>query len=76
LTEQPELAGIAPYVEDTGEGRWAVSEAIALEVPVPAMAAALQTRFRSRQESPFAERLLAALRRQFGGHPVRPTSMV
>ncbi len=73
LADQPELAGIAPYVEDTGEGRWALAEAIALEVPAPALAAALQTRFRSRQESPFAERLLAALRQQFGGHPVRPS---
>jgi 6-phosphogluconate dehydrogenase len=71
LAEQPGLEGIAPYVEDTGEGRWALSEAIDLGVPVPAIATALLTRLRSRQGSPFAERLLAALRQQFGGHPVR-----
>ena len=72
LIDQPRLTEIAPYVDDTGEGRWALTEAMALEVPVPALAVALQTRFRSRQESPFAERLLAALRQQFGGHAVRP----
>jgi 6-phosphogluconate dehydrogenase len=71
LSEQPTLEGIAHFVEDTGEGRWALSEAMQLGVPMPSVAAALNTRFRSRQDSPFAERLLAALRQQFGGHAVR-----
>jgi 6-phosphogluconate dehydrogenase len=71
LAQDPKLESIAPYVEDTGEGRWALADSIELGVPMPALAAALTTRFRSRQDSPFAERLLAALRHQFGGHATR-----
>jgi 6-phosphogluconate dehydrogenase len=57
-------------VEDSGEGRWTVHEAIDLAVPVPVISDALQARFRSRQPQPFGARLLAALRNQFGGHEV------
>jgi 6-phosphogluconate dehydrogenase len=71
LAEDPELATLEAYVEDSGEGRWTLQEAIAHAVPMPVLTAALFTRFRSRQDNPFTERLLAALRRQFGGHAVR-----
>jgi 6-phosphogluconate dehydrogenase len=72
LTEDGELASLQGYVEDSGEGRWALNEAIDHSVPMPALTAALFTRFRSREDNPFAERLLAALRQQFGGHAVKP----
>jgi 6-phosphogluconate dehydrogenase len=74
LAEDPTLAGLEAYVEDSGEGRWTLQEAISRAVPMPALTAALFTRFRSREQNPFAERLLAALRQQFGGHAVRKTS--
>ncbi len=70
LKEDPDLEGIRAYVEDTGEGRWAVQESVDLSVPVPVIAASLQARFRSRQEEPLGARLLAALRKEFGGHQV------
>ena len=70
LKEDPGLEGIRAYVEDTGEGRWAVQESVDLSVPVPVIAASLQARFRSRQEEPLGARLLAALRKGFGGHQV------
>ncbi len=59
------------YVEDTGEGRWTVLESIDLGVPIPVITTALQRRFRSRQSQPFSDRLLAALRKAFGGHQVK-----
>jgi 6-phosphogluconate dehydrogenase len=59
------------WVDDSGEGRWTLDEAIERSVPMPALTAALFTRFRSRQDNPFAERMLAALRNQFGGHAVK-----
>jgi 6-phosphogluconate dehydrogenase len=71
LADDPELSGIDAYVEDSGEGRWTLHEGIDRGVPLPALTAALFTRFRSRAGSPFAERLLAALRNQFGGHAVK-----
>lgn len=71
LVENPALEGLDAYVEDSGEGRWTLQEAIERAVPMPALTAALFTRFRSREDNPFAERLLAALRNQFGGHAVR-----
>ncbi len=71
LEEDPKLASIDAYVEDTGEGRWAVEESIELSIPVPVITESLQARFRSRQDRPFGARLLAALRQQFGGHAVR-----
>lgn len=71
LREDPKLESIQAYVEDSGEGRWTVQESIELAVPIPVMAQALQARFRSRQAQPFGAKLLAALRKQFGGHAVR-----
>lgn len=71
LRENPKLDKIRAYVEDSGEGRWTVAEAIELAIPVPAISHSLQVRFRSRQTEPFGEKLLAALRNQFGGHPVK-----
>lgn len=70
LQENPELQNIRAFVEDTGEGRWAVQESVDLAVPVPVIAASLQARFRSRQEEPISAKLLAALRKGFGGHQV------
>lgn len=66
------LESIRGYVEDSGEGRWAVKEAVDLGVEMPAITESLFRRFRSRQEDPFAEKLLAALRKEFGGHAVKP----
>ena len=74
LAEDAELAGLQSYVEDSGEGRWTLHEAIDRGVPLPVMTAALFTRFRSRETNPFSERLLAALRNQFGGHAVKTSS--
>ncbi|MBT4510737.1 MAG: NADP-dependent phosphogluconate dehydrogenase, partial [Chloroflexi bacterium] len=70
LEENPKLEGLKAYVEDTGEGRWTVEEAVELAVPMPVITQSLQARFRSRQEQPFGAKLLAALRNQFGGHQV------
>ena len=71
LAENPQLKGIEGYVEDSGEGRWTLHEGIDRAVALPVLTAALFTRFRSRETNPFAERLLAALRNQFGGHSVK-----
>jgi 6-phosphogluconate dehydrogenase len=71
LSKDPQLSGIEGYVEDTGEGRWTVESAIEIAVPIPVIALSLFQRFRSRQEDTFADRLLAMLRNQFGGHAVR-----
>jgi len=71
LRQDPKLRGIGAYVEDSGEGRWTVEESIELAVPAPVIALSLQARFRSRQEEPFAAKMLAALRHQFGGHAMR-----
>jgi 6-phosphogluconate dehydrogenase len=65
------LEGIAGYVEDSGEGRWTVFEAINESVPAPAISAALFARFASRQDESFAAKVNAALRNQFGGHAIR-----
>jgi len=70
LAKDPRLTGIRGYVEDTGEGRWTVESAIECAVPIPVIALALFERFRSRQQDTFADRLLAMLRNQFGGHAV------
>ncbi len=72
LDEDPNLADIDDWVEDTGEGRWTVDEAIDNAVPLPVISAALFARFASRQEESPAMKAVAALRRQFGGHAVRP----
>ncbi len=71
LEENPDLEGIAPYVSDSGEGRWTVAEAIDLDVSAPVITLSLMERFRSRDENAFADRLLAALRNQFGGHAIK-----
>jgi 6-phosphogluconate dehydrogenase len=71
LAEDPALKEVAPYVSDSGEGRWTVSEAIDLDVPAPVITLALIQRLRSRDEESFGDRLLAALRNQFGGHAVK-----
>jgi 6-phosphogluconate dehydrogenase len=65
------LDDIAPYVEDSGEGRWTINEAIIAAVPVPAISSALFSRFASRREIDFSAKVQAALRNQFGGHAVR-----
>ncbi len=65
------LDDIAPYVEDSGEGRWTIHEAIAENVPAPVIAASLFARFASRDEINFAAKVSAALRNQFGGHAIR-----
>jgi 6-phosphogluconate dehydrogenase len=67
----PELAGIKGYVDDSGEGRWTLQEAIDHAVPAPALAMSLFMRFRSRQDDSFSAKVLAALRNEFGGHPVK-----
>jgi 6-phosphogluconate dehydrogenase (decarboxylating) len=66
-----ELGDIRGYVEDSGEGRWTVQEAIDLDVPAPVITTSLMTRFRSRQDESYGARVLAALRQQFGGHAVK-----
>ena len=71
LKEDPEMATLKPYVDDSGEGRWTVEESIDLAVPIPVMTLALQMRFRSRQDDSFSAKLLAAMRNQFGGHAVK-----
>ncbi|MCC3294493.1 decarboxylating 6-phosphogluconate dehydrogenase [Arthrobacter sp. zg-Y411] len=71
LKEDPDLAGVGGHIEDSGEGRWAVEEAVARGIPAPAITAALYARFASRQQDAPALRMVAALRRQFGGHEVR-----
>jgi 6-phosphogluconate dehydrogenase len=70
IEADPDLAGIRGYVQDSGEGRWTVHEAIDAAVPLPAISAALFARFASRQEESFAAKVNAALRAQFGGHAV------
>jgi 6-phosphogluconate dehydrogenase len=69
--EGSQLEKIRGYVEDSGEGRWTIAEAIAEDVPVPVITAALFARFASRQDESFAAKVNAALRNQFGGHAVK-----
>jgi len=71
LKQDPKLEGLKGYVQDSGEGRWTILDAIDKDVPVPTLTAALFTRFRSRQEESFAEKMLAAMRNAFGGHAVK-----
>ena len=71
LGENPGLSGIAPFVADSGEGRWTLAEALDLNVPAPALTAALLERIRSREVDSFADRLLSVTRNKFGGHPVK-----
>ncbi len=73
LKADPHLDKLKGYVQDSGEGRWMLMDALDKDVPVPTLSAALFTRFRSRQTESFSEKLLAALRNAFGGHGVRRT---
>jgi len=68
LADDPELAGFTGYVDDSGEGRWTIMAAIEKGVPVDVLSAALYSRFRSRGEAVFANKLLSAMRNEFGGH--------
>ena len=71
MAEDPSLEDIEAYVADSGEGRWTVFEAIDLDLSAPVITAALQRRIRSRQQEPYADKLVAAMRNQFGGHAVK-----
>ena len=71
LRKNPTLAGIAPYVEDSGEGRWTVAEAIDLDVSAPVITMSLLERLRSREDDSFADKLLSAMRNEFGGHRIK-----
>ena len=71
LDGDKELSGIAPFVADSGEGRWTAIEAIELGVPAPVISLALSERFRSQDDNSYADRLLAAMRNQFGGHEIK-----
>lgn len=72
LAEDPALAKFEGYVPDSGEGRWTVMAAVEEAVPADVISAALYTRFRSRMDQSFAEKILSAMRAQFGGHSERP----
>ncbi|MEJ2790373.1 MULTISPECIES: phosphogluconate dehydrogenase (NAD(+)-dependent, decarboxylating) [unclassified Pseudoxanthomonas] len=71
LKKNPEMQGIAPYVADSGEGRWTVAEAIDLNVSAPVITLSLLERLRSRDDDSYADKLLAAMRNEFGGHAVK-----
>jgi 6-phosphogluconate dehydrogenase len=71
LSKNPQLAGIAPYVADSGEGRWTVEAALELDVPAPVITLSLLERLRSRDSDSFVDKMLAALRNEFGGHPIK-----
>ncbi len=71
LSQDENLSGIKAWVPDSGEGRWTVFEAVELAVSAPVITMALQQRFESRMEEPFAYKLLAAMRQEFGGHAVK-----
>jgi 6-phosphogluconate dehydrogenase len=71
LAADPGLASVKGYVEDSGEGRWTVLEAVERGVPLPVISLSLLSRFRSRQDDSFSAKVIAALRREFGGHAVK-----
>ncbi len=71
LGKNPTMDGIAPFVVDSGEGRWTVAEAIELNVPAPVITLSLLERLRSRDDDSFTDKLLSAMRNQFGGHAVK-----
>jgi 6-phosphogluconate dehydrogenase len=71
LSKNPTLEGIGAYVTDSGEGRWTAMEGIDLGVPLPVLTGALDARFRSQDTEPFANKLLAMMRHEFGGHAVK-----
>jgi len=72
LAENPSMKGIPPFVEDSGEGRWAVFEAIDLDIAAPVITLSLIKRLLSRDKTGYSDQLLAALRNKFGGHPIKP----
>lgn len=74
LLDQPDLSGFSGHVSDSGEGRWTIAAAIDESVPAPVLSAALYQRFSSRGEQDFADRLLSAMRFQFGGHVEKPAA--
>jgi 6-phosphogluconate dehydrogenase len=71
LGKNPDMAGIAPYVADSGEGRWTVEAAIDLNVPAPVITQSLIERLRSRDVDSFSDKLLSAMRNEFGGHAIK-----
>jgi len=71
LGKNPSMAGIAPYVVDSGEGRWTVDAALELNVPAPIITASLIERLRSRDAESFSDKLLSAMRNEFGGHEIK-----
>jgi 6-phosphogluconate dehydrogenase len=71
LKKNPEMQGIAPYVVDSGEGRWTVAEAVDLDVPAPVITLSLLERLRSRDSDSFTDKLLSAMRNEFGGHAMK-----
>src|SRR3984893_44771 len=71
LAKNPNLEGVQAYVTDSGEGRWTVIEGVELGVPLPVISGALETRFRSQDPEPFANKLLAMMRHEFGGHALK-----
>ena len=73
LVQDPDLSGFAGRVSDSGEGRWTIKAAIDEAVPAPVLTTALYQRFSSRGEADFADKLLSAMRYQFGGHVEKPT---
>jgi len=73
LVENPTLSNYTGFVQDSGEGRWTIIAAVEEAVPADVLSASLYTRFRSRQEHTFAEKVLSAMRHKFGGHVERPT---
>ena len=71
LKKNPSMEGISPWVADSGEGRWTLQEAIDLDVPAPVIALSLISRLRSRDDDSYSDKLLAAMRNEFGGHAIR-----
>ncbi|HEY8586764.1 MAG TPA: decarboxylating 6-phosphogluconate dehydrogenase [Rhodanobacter sp.] len=71
LSKNPQMKGVAPYVVDSGEGRWTVDAAIELNVPAPVITLSLLERFRSRDDDSFTDKLLASMRNEFGGHAIK-----
>lgn len=71
LHQDQRLEDVQSYIEDSGEGRWALEESIELAIPIPVISASLQARFRSRQNHPYSSKLVAAMRNQFGGHSLK-----
>ncbi|HMF78102.1 MAG TPA: hypothetical protein VK604_20765, partial [Bryobacteraceae bacterium] len=73
FAENPDLSNFSGFVQDSGEGRWTINAALEEAVPAEVLASALFTRFRSRKEHTFAEKVLSAMRNKFGGHVEQAT---